>query len=98
MSMSDELTPIFCRLPGIESTNDISDLEFQFIETFVIRLYSKTCTTNDVNGKKNLICKRKLSDRKHSAYKSSTDLYRSILQASKWNKALEKMPIIGNPS
>ena len=101
MSMSDELTPIFCRLPGIESTNDISDLEFQFIETFVIRLYSKTCNTNDVNEARKILFareNRQIENIPPTRAALKQHLYRSILQASKWNKALEKMPIIGDPS
>ena len=41
----DETTSLFKKL----SSDEISDNEFELLEFFVVRLYSKTCNTKELN-------------------------------------------------
>ena len=45
----DEITPLFKKLSSIATPNEISDFEFELLELFVVRLYSKTCNAKEVN-------------------------------------------------
>ena len=45
----DEITPLFKKLSFVAALDEISDNEFELLEFFVVRLYSKTCNTKQVN-------------------------------------------------
>ena len=45
----DEITSLFKKLSSIATPEEISDNEFERLEFFVVRLYSKTCNTKEVN-------------------------------------------------
>ena len=46
----DEITPLFKKLFSVATLNEINDDEFKLLEFYVVRLYSKTCNTKEVNG------------------------------------------------
>ena len=45
----DEITPLFKKLFSVATLNEINDDEFKLLEFYVVRLYSKTCNTKEVN-------------------------------------------------
>ena len=45
----DEITPFFQKLSSLVTLDEISDDEFELLQFFVVRSYSKTCNTKEVN-------------------------------------------------
>ena len=83
----DEITPLFQKLFSIATPDEISDDEFELLEFFVVRLYSKTCNTKEVIKARRILFSRdnnvienipptKGAPRQH--------VLRSVLQSSKW--------------
>ena len=44
----DEITSLFKKLPSTATPDEISDNEFEVLEFFWVRLYSKICNTKQV--------------------------------------------------
>ena len=80
----DEITSFFKKLSSIATQHEISDEKFELLGLFVLRSYSKTCKTKEVNEARILFSRNnekienipltKEAPRKH--------VFRSVLQSS----------------
>ena len=58
LTFMDEITPLFQKFSSIATLDEISDDEFELFEFFVVRLYSKTCNTKEVNKARQMLFSR----------------------------------------
>ena len=92
-SSTDEITNLFKKLPAIVTPDDITIDEFQLIEHFVVKLYSKTCNTTEVNTARRILFSRdnkpieNIPPTKESLLQH---VLRAVLQSSKWEQSLCK--------
>ena len=54
----DEITPLFKKLFSIATLDEISDDEFELLEFFIVRLYSKICNAEEVNEARRILFSR----------------------------------------
>ena len=54
----DETTSLFKKLSSIATPDEISNNEFELLEFFVVRLYSKTCNTKELNEARRILFSR----------------------------------------
>ena len=62
----DELTLLFKKLSSVATPDEISDIEFELLDFFVVRLYSNTCNTKEVSDARRILFSRdNIPDREH---------------------------------
>ena len=88
-----EMTPIFCRLPTLNSPEDVTEADLKLLENFVVLLYSKTCNTVEVNEARRILFardNRSIENIPPTTAALKEHILRCILQVSKWFQSLNK--------
>ena len=78
---------------SIATPDEISDDEFELIEFFVMRLYSKTCNTKEVNETRGILFSwynKVIENIRPTKGALRQHVLRSVLQSSKWQQFLHK--------
>ena len=89
----DEITPFFQKLSSLATLDEISDDEFELLYFFVVRSYSKTCNTKEVNKARRILFSRDnkvIENIPPTRGALRQHALRSVLQSSKWRKSLRK--------
>ena len=89
----NEITPVFKKLFSIATPDEVSDDEFKLLEFFVVRLYSKTCNTKEMNEARHILFFRDNKVIKNIPPTKEAlrhHVLRSVLQSSKWQESLCK--------
>ena len=93
LTFMDEITPFFQKLSSLATLDEISDDEFELLQFFVVRSYSKTCNTKEVNKTRRILFSRDnkvIENIPPTRGALRQHALRSALQSSKWRKSLRK--------
>ena len=93
LTSMDEITPFFQKLSSLATLDEISDDEFELLYFFVVRSYSKTCNTKEVNKARRILFSRDnkvIENIPPTRGALRQHALRSVLQSSKWRKSLRK--------
>ena len=89
----DEISPLYIKLSSATTLNKISDDEFELLEFFLVRLYSKTCNIKEVNEARQILFSwdnKVIENTPPTKGAPMQHVLRSVFQSSKWQQSLCK--------